>query len=185
MLKKLSLQQINYFDMKKTITLIAAVFCFILAASAQSEGKTIPSVNIKTIDGKTFNTKDIKNGDKPVIISFWALWCKNCIKELNAINEVYEDWQDETGVVLYAVSIDDAQRNSNVKSFANAKEWEYELLLDPNQDFKRAMNVGNIPHIVVLNGKGEVVWQHTSYFAGSENEIFEVVKKVASGKPIK
>ncbi|MDL2243121.1 TlpA family protein disulfide reductase, partial [Bacteroidales bacterium OttesenSCG-928-K03] len=148
------------------------------------DAKKLPSVNIKTIDGKTFNTTDIKNDGKPVIISFWALWCKNCIKELNAIKDVYEDWQDETGVVLYAISIDDAQRNANVKSFANSKEWDYELLLDPNQDLKRALNVGNIPHTFVLNGKGEIVWQHTSYFDGAEDELYEVVKKVAAGKKI-
>lgn len=169
--------------MKKLIFCLIAVICISVNLNAQ-DAKKLPSVNIKTIDGKTFNTTDIKNDGKPVIISFWALWCKNCIKELNAIKDVYEDWQDETGVVLYAISIDDAQRNANVKSFANSKEWDYELLLDPNQDLKRALNVGNIPHTFVLNGKGEIVWQHTSYFDGAEDELYEVVKKVAAGKKI-
>ncbi|MCK9303367.1 MAG: TlpA disulfide reductase family protein [Bacteroidales bacterium] len=172
--------------MKKIFFALAAIFCISLTVNAQVEMvKTLPSVNIKTIDGKTFNASDICSGENaghPIIISFWALWCKNCIKELNAINDVYEDWQDETGVILYAVSIDDAQRNANVKSFANSKGWEYELLLDANQDFKRAMNVGNIPHTFVLNGKGEVVWQHTSYFDGAENELFEAVKQAAKSK---
>ena len=169
--------------MKKLLILLSLFFA-VIGVNAQNAGRTLPSIDIKTIDGKTFNTSEIKNGDKPVIISFWALWCKNCIKELNAIKDVYPDWIDETGVKIYAVSIDDAQRNANVKAFANSKEWEYEMLLDSSQDLKRAMNVGNIPHVFVLNGKGEIVWQHTSYFEGAEDEIFEVVKKVAAGQKI-
>ena len=171
--------------MKKFVLVLIAAICITIAANAQAISKSLPSVTIKTIDGKTFNTSDIQNDGKPIVISFWALWCKNCIKELNAINEVYEDWQTETGVKVYAVSIDDAQRNANVKSFANSKEWNYELLLDPNQEFKREMNVGNIPHIFVLNGKGEIVWQHTSYFEGVEDTVYDIVKKVAKGEEIK
>ncbi|MDD4141838.1 MAG: TlpA disulfide reductase family protein [Bacteroidales bacterium] len=182
--------------MKKIVLTLVAVFCASMLANSQvvsaqtsssdtNTGKKVPSVTLKTVDGKSFNTADLENGGKPIIVSFWALWCKNCIKELTAINDVYADWQEETGVTLYAVSIDDAQRNANVKSFANSKGWDYEILLDSNQDFKRAMNVGNIPHTFVLNGKGEIVWQHTSYMDGAENELFEVVKKVAKGQSVK
>ncbi len=171
--------------MKKLFLVLLAALSFTIAANAQSAGKPMPSVNIKTIDGNTFNTSDIKNGDSPIVVSFWALWCKNCIKELNAINEVYQDWVDETGVKVYAVSIDDAQRNANVKAFANSKGWEFEVLADPNQDLKRALNVGNIPHVFVLNGNGEIVWQHTAYSEGVEEEIYEIVEKVKNGEEIK
>ncbi|MBR5719497.1 MAG: TlpA family protein disulfide reductase [Bacteroidales bacterium] len=174
--------------MKKLLLVLFAALSMTVAANAQSTGaagKHLPSVNIKTIDGKSFNTKDIKNDGKPIIVSFWALWCKNCIKELNAFNEVYDDWAEETGVKIYAVSIDDAQRNANAKAFANSKGWEFELLSDSNQDFKRAMNVGDIPHLFILNGKGEIVWQHTSYSEGGEDEVYEILKKVAKGEKIK
>lgn len=171
--------------MRKLFFILIAAMSISFAANAQSAGKPLPSVNVKTIDGNTFNTLDITNGDSPIIISFWALWCKNCIKELNAINEVYQDWVDETGVKLYAVSIDDAQRNANVKAFANSKSWEFEVLTDANQDFKRALNVGNIPHLFILNGKGEIVWQHTSYSEGMEEEVYKIIEKVKNGEEIK
>lgn len=156
----------------------------LLAQEKDSKSWRLPSVDIKTTNGKTFNTQEISNDGKPIIVSFWALWCKPCIKELNAIADVYEDWQDETGVKVYAVSIDDARSSAKVLPFANGNSWEYDILLDSNGDFKRAMGVNMIPHLFLLDGDGNIVYQHTSYSEGSEFQLYELVKKVANGESI-
>ena len=155
-----------------------------LYSQETTERNSLPSVNIKTLDGQTFNTKDIYNDGKPILISFWALWCKPCKKEMEAYNDNYEDWQDETGVKIYAVSIDDARSTAKVLPFVSGKAWEMEVLLDANGDFKRAMNVNMIPHTFLLDGNGNVVYQHTSYYEGLEDEIYELVQKVAVGEDI-
>ena len=155
-----------------------------LYSQETTERNSLPSVNIKTLDGQTFNTKDIYNDGKPILISFWALWCKPCKKEMEAYNDNYEDWQDETGVKIYAVSIDDARSTAKVLPFVSGKAWEMEVLLDANGDFKRAMNVNMIPHTFLLDGNGNVVYQHTSYYEGLEDEIYELVQKVAAGEDI-
>ncbi len=169
--------------MKKIFLIAAAItLCLSLGAQNQNPQKPaagLPSVNIQTIDGKVFNTADISNDGKPVIVSLWATWCKPCIAELLAIADEYEDWVEETGVKLYAVSIDDAKTSARVAPFVNGKGWEYTVLLDVNSDFKRAMNVNDVPYMCILNGKGEIVWQHTSYAPGSEKEVYEIVKKLA------
>lgn len=167
--------------------IIALLFIMVLGLSvmAQDEaGKKLPSVNIKTLDGKTINTQTISNDGKPIIVSFWALWCKPCKKELDAYNELYEDWQDETGVKIIAISIDDARSTAKVKPFVNGKDWQFDVLLDPNQEFKRAMSVNMIPHTFILDGNGNIVYQHTSYYEGLEDEIFDIVKKVANGEDV-
>ncbi len=153
-----------------------------LWAGAQNGTFKIPSVDIKTMDGKKFNTSEIKNEGKPIIIDFWATWCKPCVMELNAIADKYADWQKETGVVLYAVSIDDSKSISRVAPFVNAKGWEYTVLLDPNSDFKRAMNVINVPHTFIIDGKGNIVEQHTTFAEGDENKIYEAIKKITESK---
>ena len=150
-----------------------------------SKSRLLPNVDVKDVKGNPFNTSKITNDGKPIIISFWATWCKPCIKELTTITDVYPDWQKETGVKLYAVSIDDARSSSQVGPLANGKGWDYEVLLDPNSDFKRAMNVGPIPHTFVINGKGEIVWQHTSFSEGAELDLINIVRKVAKGEEIK
>lgn len=171
--------------MKHIIVLLSALFMTNFAvAQEKAEYKKLPSVNIKSLEGETFNTQNIYNDGNPILVSFWALWCKPCKKEMDAYNENYEDWQDETGVKIYAVSIDDARSTAKVLPFVNGKAWEMEVLLDPNGDFKRAMNVNMIPHTFLIDGKGNVVYQHTSYYEGLEDEIFELVEKVAAGESI-
>jgi peroxiredoxin len=156
----------------------------ILAQETEKKVEKLPSIELKTIDGKTIKTDEISNNGKPVIISFWALWCKPCIKELTTISEVYDEWVEETGVKLIAVSVDDARSSARVKPTVDAKGWSYDVLLDVNGDFKRAMNVNMIPHTFLLNGKGEIVWQHTSFSEGAELELIELVRKVAKGESI-
>lgn len=170
----------------KTIKLLFA-FLFsasIIAVSQEKEFK-IPSVDLKLMNGKKFNTSEIQNNGKPVIIDFWATWCKPCIMELSAIAENYPDWKEETGVVLYAVSIDDSKSMNRVAPFINGKGWEFEVLLDPNSDFKRALNVINIPHVFLVDGNGVIVHQHTAYAQGDELILYDLVKKVAKGEKIK
>ena len=149
------------------------------------KNRPLPSIDIKDIKGNPFNTSKIENDGKPIIISFWATWCKPCVKELTTIADVYAYWQEVTGVKLYAVSIDDPRSSSLVAPFVNGKNWDYIVLLDQNGDFKRAMNVGPIPQTFVLNGKREIVWQHTSFAEGSERDLIEIIKKIKNGEEIK
>ncbi|HPE54908.1 MAG TPA: TlpA disulfide reductase family protein [Bacteroidales bacterium] len=172
--------------MKKLILLVCLISVSLITF-AQEESKTygpVPSITVKTLDGETFDMGEISNDGKPIIITFWATWCKPCIKEHDAINEVYEDWVDETGVKLYAVSIDNARSSRGVLPLVNGKNWEFEILLDENGDFKRAMNVNVPPHTFIINGNGEIVWQHVGYLEGDEAEYIEIVEKLIEGKPL-
>ncbi|MFZ4520091.1 MAG: TlpA family protein disulfide reductase [Bacteroidales bacterium] len=147
--------------------------------------KKLPSVKLKTVKGLPFTSDSIVNNGKPVIISFWATWCKPCVRELTTIADVYDDWVKETGVKLYAISVDDSRSMTLVAPMVNGKGWEYTVLLDPNSDFKRAMNVGPIPHTFLLNGKGQVVFQHTSFAEGDELNLIDMVRKLNRGEEIK
>lgn len=153
---------------------VLASFLFSIAGSS----KKLPAMMLKTVDGKWMDVSQIENDGKPVMISFFALWCKPCLRELSAIAEVYEEWQKETGVKLIAVSIDDARSTDKVRSEVNAREYPWEVLLDPNADFKRAIQVNTIPHVLLLDKEGEIVWQHTSYVDGMEEEIIQQVRNL-------
>jgi peroxiredoxin len=138
----------------------------------------VPSVTLKTMDGKSVNTSELSNGGKPFIIDFFATWCKPCNRELDAIAEVYEDWQKETGVKIIAVSIDQGQNINKVKPLVENHGWEYEVLLDPNGDFKRALGIQMIPYVLIVDGKGNIVYKHNGYTDGAESELIEKVREL-------
>jgi len=167
----------KYIQMTKTIkTAIITGLAMLAVAFTSPNEKTIPTVNVKNLQGKTVSTKLFKNDGKPMVISFWATWCSPCKKELNNIAEVYEDWQDETGVKLIAVSIDDARNKHKVKPYVDSKGWEYEVYIDANQDLKRAMNVNNVPYTFLVDGNGKIVYEHNNYVPGDEDNLYKKIK---------
>ncbi|MDR1653407.1 MAG: TlpA family protein disulfide reductase [Prevotellaceae bacterium] len=159
------------------------LFAVVFITFAASSWAQLPSVTLKTIDGRTINTDTLNNNGKPFIISFFSMVCKPCLRELNTIAEYYEDWQAETGVKIFAVSLDEAQNAAKVKPMVDRYGWEYEVILDPNSELKRAMNVQLIPHVFVFDGKGNIAESRSGYVDGSEEHLLEKVKElIAEGK---
>ena len=153
-----------------------SILCLMLMLCAMGAVAALPEVTLKDINGKEVNVADLSRSGKPVIISFFATWCKPCMNELKAIDELYTDWQDETGVEMYIVSIDQGQDIQKVAPLVNGNGWEYKVLLDPNGTLKRAMNVQNVPHLFVIDSKGKTVYNHAGYTPGDEDEIIKYLK---------
>ncbi|QNK77454.1 MULTISPECIES: TlpA family protein disulfide reductase [Winogradskyella] len=148
---------------------------FSLTASAQNE---LPNLDLKSIDGKTVTLKETLNDDGVTIISLWATWCVPCLKELDAINDIYDEWQEETNVKLIAVSVDDSRTVKRVKSLVNGKGWEYTVLLDTNTELKRALNASSIP-LTILVKDNKIVYKHSGYSPGAELELYEKIKELS------
>lgn len=157
---------------------------FLFGLLSMSLHAQLPGIELKDLNGNNVRISDIKNDGKPIVINFWATWCKPCVLELNTIQDDYEELQKETGVRFIAVSIDDVRNTPKVAPFVKSKGWEYEILLDSNEDLKRAMNIQNPPHTFVLDGSGKIVWQHMGYTLGDEIKLFEVIRKVAKGETV-
>ena len=165
--------------MMRLSKLMSAVALCLVSLGAYAQ---LPSVQLKDLEGKTVNTAELSNNGKPFLISFFATWCKPCNRELKAIHEQYADWQEETGMKVIAVSIDQAQNINKVKPMVDGEGWEYEVLLDPNSEFRRAMGVQMIPHVFIIDGKGKIAESRSGYTDGAESHLIEKVRELIGEK---
>lgn len=149
---------------------------------AQDAKQSLPDIVLKDLKGKAVNIKSFSKDGKIVIVNFWATWCTPCKKELNNINEMYEDWKSKYNVVLVAVSIDNARNVMKVKPYVDGQAWSYEILLDVNSDLMRAMNVQNPPHTFLVDQNGNIVYAHNGYLEGDEFELEEKLKELTLKK---
>ncbi len=138
--------------------------------------KQIPSLNLPNIDGKSVSIKnDFAEKDKLYVFSFWATWCTPCIAELEEMNDVQDEWKKTLNIEIIAVSTDDSRTQKRVKPLVNGKGWSYNVLLDVNQEFKRALSIVNIPYTIVVKNNS-IVHIQNGYVPGNENELFEKLK---------
>ncbi len=153
--------------MKKGI--ITLVFASIsVLAYAQ---KQLPDINLKTLEGKPINAKQLAQKDKITVINFWATWCAPCQKELTAIAPKYDSWQKNYNAEIVAVTIDNAQGLPKVKPMVAQKRWKYTIVSDVNSQLLAQLGGQNVPYTVVVDQKGNIVYIHNGYKDGDEVEL--------------
>lgn len=154
------------------------LYSALLAVGFLAEAQPLPQIEVQTLGGTKVPIASLHQTGKPTIVSFWATWCKPCINELNSLAERYDELQEELGVTLVAVSIDDSRTSPKVGPFVAGQGWDYTVVLDPNSDLRRAMGVNNVPHTFLLNGAGEIVWQVNKYVPGEEEVLISEIRKL-------
>lgn len=168
--------------MKNILTLLIAFLSFGAIAQSDTSTATLPEISLKNIDGEDIQLADYGKNGKITVISFWATWCKPCIRELKNVNGLLDEWIEEYDMELVAISVDDSRNAVKVKPMVNAFNWDFDILLDPNGDVQRALNVNNPPVTFLIDQNGTIVYTHTGYVEGDEYELEDHIKKLAEGK---
>ena len=162
-----------------SLTIIKEIFilCLIVPAfsfaGSENIGKSFPNEELKTLNGDTFDMASIT---KPAIVSFWSTTCIPCIKELNAINDKYDFWKKEYKIEVYAISTDDARFSSRVPLIVEKKRWKFPIYTDQEKKMFKALNIVNNPYTIIINKAGKIVYEHTSYKEGDEDELIKIIK---------
>ncbi len=162
--------------MRDSILLLHLV---VLTFSLQAQNRSLPNVNIKTLEGESVSVPTLGESGKITVLSFWATWCTPCKKELDAIADVYPEWQEKYGVELVAITVDDARTLPKVKPMVSEKGWEFTILSDVNKDMMNALNFQNVPFTFLVDQTGNIVYQHSGYIPGDEVGLEEEIAKLA------
>lgn len=156
-----------------------AAIALFLTSNKSFGQESLPTVKLKSVSGKLVNIAEMaaNTKDTVIVISFWATWCVPCITELENINDTYSEKQAIKPFKFIGVSIDDSRTSQRVKPFIKGKGWQFDVLLDVNSELKRALNVTDVPHVLIIKN-GKVVYRHTGYIAGEEDNLFDKIKSL-------
>ncbi|MFC1683278.1 TlpA family protein disulfide reductase [Candidatus Zixiibacteriota bacterium] len=130
-----------------------------------------PDFQLKNLQGQRIALADLL-GKGPILISFWATWCKPCIKELPHLQEMYDEYREQ-GFQVIAISEDTPRSLSKVKSFIAGKKYDFLVLLDENNAVQRKFNFRQLPYTVLLDSEGYIHHKRMGYRPGDETAIEE------------
>lgn len=158
--------------MQKFLLLLIILVISISFVSAQDKIE----FNVETIENEQLVFTEI-NKKGPVLVNFWALWCKPCRAEMRHLENLYEKYKDK-GFTIIGVNQDTPRSLAKVKSFVSTHGVNFPIALDPDQEIFQQFNGQSIPLSVLYNSKGEVVYKHVGYLPGDEVELEENIKIV-------
>lgn len=141
-----------------------------------SDVSQLPSIEMRKLSGETIDIQDYASNGKVTVINYWATWCSPCKRELDAIADLYPEWQEKYNMELVAVTIDDARALAKVRPLVDSKGWPYEILSDPKQASQQALNFQTIPQTFVVDTEGNIVYTHNGYKPGDEYELEEILE---------
>ncbi len=159
-----------------TLQILQIFFISFLAFSPLTDlNKKFPDAQLKTLEGKEVSLSEYIGKGKPVVVSFWATWCKPCKQELDNIAEVYPDWQEKYGVEILAINTDNSRSLRKVPGLVKTKGWDYTILSDSKQSMMNLLGFQAIPQTFLLDGEGNIVYAHSGYAEGDEDELEEKI----------
>jgi len=159
---------------RSTIFLLLVIISFPIFSQGESEIiRKVPNFKTENLDGEIVELNN-EVGEGPILLSFWATWCKPCIEELAEYKKIYKDYQDK-GFKMFAISTDDERTVAKVKPFVKSKGFEFPVLLDTNSDISRLYYAQSVPYSVILDKKGMIIYSHLGYMKGDEVKVKEII----------
>ena len=163
--------------MRRSLAILLLCVLFVLPlVHGEESAKKAPGFSLRDLNRKEV-VLDSLLGKGPIVIDFWATWCKPCLIELDYMNDIYKELK-ERGLTVVAINEDDPRNVSKVKPLAASHRWEFDILLDPNKQVKRLYQVVAYPTTFILDAEGYIKNKHIGYTQGSEIELKKEIEEL-------
>ena len=161
----------------KFLFLLTFMLIVSLPILAQDEedltGRKAPNFKLIDLDGKYIELNK-ETGNGPILLSFWATWCKPCLEEMAEYNKIHDQYKDK-GFTLLAISTDTEKSIAKVKPYIKSKGYNFTVLLDTNNEAARKYYAQQMPYTVLLDKNGNIVYTHLGYMKGDEQKVEKLI----------
>ena len=155
--------------MKKYVTVLLLLTCVLLFGRESRSGRAIPDLKIKLLNGKQTSIHDLLK-DGPLLIDFWATWCKPCKKVMKHLDRYHQAYGNH-GFKVLMINQDTPRSLGKVKSYIRSQKHTFYVGLDPNQETAKKLNGQIMPTLILVDRDGTIQWRHQGYVPGEEVEI--------------
>ena len=123
--------------------------------SEKKTGAKAPDFTLPRLPGDSQVTLSKINGEKPVLLAFWASWCPSCVEEIPALNEMQAKYGDRNFEIL---SVNVQEPREDVMKFMKEKEIAYSVALDEDGEVASSYGLVGLPASVLLAKGGEILY---------------------------
>lgn len=144
------------------------------SAEIERTMSTLPAIELKTIDGRTFKTSDVRG--KILIVNFWASWCGPCVEEVPSLARLSEKMGDDLRIL--AISGDTGIEDINVflKSFPAFKRPGIDIVWDEGLKASKMFDVIRLPESYIYDGQGHMARKIAGSIDWSADEAVQYMK---------
>jgi peroxiredoxin len=164
----------------KLFLFLLLVFVISLPIFAQNEdditGRKAPNFKLVNLEGKYVELNS-QTGNGPILLSFWATWCKPCLEEMVEYNKIYQEYKDQ-GFTLLAISTDTEKSVAKVKPYIKSKGYNFPVLLDTNSEVARKYYAQQMPYTVLIDKSGNILYSHLGYMKGDEKKVANLISEL-------
>jgi peroxiredoxin len=163
--------------MKLLLVVLISLSIFCLSQEGEGPaGRVAPNFILENLDGDFVELNE-EIGEGPLLLSFWATWCKPCLEELIEFQKIYNDYK-EKGFKMLAISTDSERTVAKVKPYVKSRNYDFPVLFDTNSNVARIYYAHAIPYSVLIDKNGKILYSHMGYMRGDEVGMRDKVKKL-------
>ena len=140
-------------------------------------GEMVPPFRLDTAADERFYLEDHK--EEPVVLVFWATWCRSCKKEMAALEPLRRDPRFRD--VVFAAVCTDPERREEARQIVEGLGISYTVLMDPEARLYNRFHIQALPFTMLMEPGGRLVLAQTGYdgvlIRNLEAKLLEILQK--------